>query len=255
MKLIKNDNCKIFSQLSKAQSGFSEVTKAKEAKGGVSKNGKTFGGYKYADLTQVLNAITPSLNANGIFLFQSPTIEAGKFSLVTAIGNEDGDVLELGSINDFPIAGLTPQELGALITYLRRYSLLSCFGLGTEDDDASDISRKLEAEAIKQQKLADENAKKTALNQAKAPSVNPISQPQTSKNEASEEEVQFIYAAIEGCHFIPELTAIGKDLIAPLPVKQQEEIRPAYIKRMNVLKASVNQTSSVDGLSANSISA
>ena len=44
------------------------------------------------------------------------------------------------------------QQLGALFTYLRRYSLLMAFGLATEDDDAQGFSKpKTERKATEKQ--------------------------------------------------------------------------------------------------------
>lgn len=143
MELIRNDGAKIFGQLALAQTEFSDIAKNKAAKAGISKTGKQFGGYQYAELTVVLNAILPALNKNGLFLSQYPDIAEGNFSLITSISNSDGEVLNLGKVN-YKVDALSPQDLGSIITYLRRYSLLSCFALGTEDDDAGKATKKID---------------------------------------------------------------------------------------------------------------
>jgi len=141
MKFIKHEQATIFKQLAQAQAEFSSIIKNKEVKKQQSSNGKTFGGYAYADIGTVLEAIQPALNKYNLFLSQNPQIENDRFKLVTAISNENGEVLELGNI-DYNVSGANPQDLGKIITYLRRYSLLACFGLASEDDDGLDASKR-----------------------------------------------------------------------------------------------------------------
>lgn len=65
MKLIKYLECKIFAQLKKAQSEFSEITKDKMAQESTTSSGKKFG----------------RLNADELFIFQSLEMKDSQFIL------------------------------------------------------------------------------------------------------------------------------------------------------------------------------
>lgn len=95
---------------------------------------------RFATLAAVLDSVRGPLNDQGLFLNQS--LEDGR--LLTTVWNQAGESATLCSIpcktDD------DPQKSGSRITYLRRYSLLSAFGLVGDDDDdgnaASEPQRK-----------------------------------------------------------------------------------------------------------------
>lgn len=88
--------------------------------------------YRYATLDDVITIIRPFMQKYGMIFTQVPT----DGNLVTTISHVKSKTsldskIELGNPN-------SSQELGARITYLRRYSLTSMLGLSTEEDvDAS----------------------------------------------------------------------------------------------------------------------
>jgi hypothetical protein len=91
---------------------------------------------KYADLSSVMAACMPALNAAGIAVIQPMrTDEMGGRHVVTIFLHESGEALEcpvpiiLGK-NDM-------QGLGSAITYARRYGLMSLAGIAPEDDDGN----------------------------------------------------------------------------------------------------------------------
>lgn len=91
---------------------------------------------KYADLSSVMDACLPALNANGIAVVQTLTeTEMGSRAMVTVLIHESGEKVEcpipliLGK-NDM-------QGLGSAITYARRYGLMSLAGIAPEDDDGN----------------------------------------------------------------------------------------------------------------------
>ncbi len=107
--------------------------------------------YRYADLAEVMGTIDPSLADCGLFLSQafSPN---GVTYLVTTVMHESGEKIE--SRIELPINGLSPQEVGSVITYYRRYSVLALLGLAAEDDDgkaADDAGVKHGSKALTQQ--------------------------------------------------------------------------------------------------------
>ncbi len=90
--------------------------------------------YHYADLAEIMGAIQPVLSDCGLFLTQVFDKENGSTLLVTRIMHEAGELI--ASTIDLPINGLPPQQVGTLISYYRRYSIVSLLGIAAEDDDA-----------------------------------------------------------------------------------------------------------------------
>lgn len=94
---------------------------------------------KYADLSSVMAACLPALNANGIAVIQ-PTIDVdGKFFVETILVHVSGDCVKcrvplLIGKNDM-------QGYGSAVTYARRYGLMSMAGIAPEDDDGNDAAK------------------------------------------------------------------------------------------------------------------
>ncbi len=90
---------------------------------------------KYADLNDVLAAVVPTLNNNGIVLLQPLVNIEGKNFVKTVLMHESGEIFEsLAEI--FCKNTNDAQAYGSGVTYARRYSLSSICGIGSEDDDA-----------------------------------------------------------------------------------------------------------------------
>lgn len=89
--------------------------------------------YKYADLKDVLSAVKPILEKNGLAIVQLPDVdEHGIMVLSTTILHASGEFLS----GDFDLGvSRESQILGSAITYARRYSLSGSLNLATEDDD------------------------------------------------------------------------------------------------------------------------
>ena len=110
--------------LARAQEAFGDVTKGQAS--------PAFGGYKYADLASVLKVVRPALAAQGIAVVQSIDENDHGTTLVTRLLHGDD---ELTSTMPLPIADAGPQQVGSLLTYYRRYSLLALCGVHPDDDD------------------------------------------------------------------------------------------------------------------------
>jgi hypothetical protein len=97
-------------------------------------------GNAFATYNAVKEAINPTLDMLGMVVIQAPNIVDGANVLNTKIylADNPSDMIE----SNLPL--LMPkndmQQLGGAITYARRYSLLSLFGLATEDDDGNQAS-------------------------------------------------------------------------------------------------------------------
>jgi hypothetical protein len=107
--------------------------------------------YRYADMTTIWNAIRSELNAQKLTIVQSPTSTSnnvlGDF-LTTTVYHETGefitDTMRLITNRD------DPQGLGAAITYMKRYMIVSMFGLVTDDDNDAADSRQADGEMKKE---------------------------------------------------------------------------------------------------------
>ena len=119
--------------LAKAQSVIENVSKDKQAYG-----------YKYADLASCLQAIKKPLTDNGLAVSQLMSrYGQGNNILITLLMHESGQWLKsmsnIESVVMKQCNGL--QQLGAGLTYARRYALSAIVGLTQEDDDAMSLGK------------------------------------------------------------------------------------------------------------------
>ncbi len=132
----------LFGALSKAQGAFGNVEKTLKAKVQSRREGATSYEYLYETLDDVLEAVRPSLSANGIALMQFPFTRSGSLTLRTMLGHESGQWLT----NDLvaAISGTDPQSVGSGISYLRRYAVKAILGIapGIDDDGAAASGQK-----------------------------------------------------------------------------------------------------------------
>jgi predicted regulator of amino acid metabolism with ACT domain len=124
--------------LSKAQATIENVSKDKQAYG-----------YKYADLASCLAAVKKPLADNGLSVSQIVSQDKeGKQVLITLLIHESGQWLK----STFALENVVMkqcnslQQLGAGITYARRYALSAIVGLTQEDDDGQSVSKGVEKE-------------------------------------------------------------------------------------------------------------
>jgi hypothetical protein len=94
---------------------------------------------KYANLASVTDAIKVALSHNGISYVQNPHVSAadGLVGINVILMHKSGQWLEFDPLWCKPMKGLGPQDVGAAMTYLRRYTLSSALGVtqGAESDD------------------------------------------------------------------------------------------------------------------------
>ena len=90
---------------------------------------------KYADLAEVLRCIKEVAMKHGLSFTQMPSYEQNTVFVETMLMHSSGEWIS--SVCGSPAPKLDPQGIGSAITYLRRYSLASVFGLAQEDDDAN----------------------------------------------------------------------------------------------------------------------
>ena len=116
--------------LSQAQKDFKAIKKDRTAKVKTTK-GYDYE-YHYADLANVIDCVKDALAANKIAYTQPTRISDRGLVLCTILIHESGETSE----GHLPIPlGLSPQELGSHLTYMRRYGLCTALGVSAEEDD------------------------------------------------------------------------------------------------------------------------
>lgn len=110
------------------------------------KSGSSYS-YKYADLSDIWEAIREPLKTNGLAVTQSLTGGSGGYmGITTTVWHKSGQTVS--DTVELAINSKTPQEVGSQITYFKRYALSALLGLSTEeDDDGAAASRKTEPPA------------------------------------------------------------------------------------------------------------
>lgn len=93
---------------------------------------------KYADLSEVVEAVVPALNKAGIGVMQFPEFDGEWVGVTTTLMHESGASVT-GTLRLRPSKS-DPQGVGSAVTYARRYSLLAMTGAAPEDDDGNSAS-------------------------------------------------------------------------------------------------------------------
>lgn len=95
-------------------------------------NGGKFS-YKYATLDAVLKSIIDASKDLDIGFWQKPVRYGNAIGVINYIFNGAGAIINFGAF--LLPAGRTPQDAGAALTYSKRYSISSIFGVASEEDD------------------------------------------------------------------------------------------------------------------------
>lgn len=141
--MVKSDTTKeLFSALVKARTEIATVNKDKAGYG-----------YKYATLDNVLNMLKEVLPKYGLGFIQSPETIDGRDGVTTTIIHESGEFMSTRyELEPTPVKGTNiTQQRGASITYARRYSLCSAFGIATEEDLDGNAGRREDSPVRKDQ--------------------------------------------------------------------------------------------------------
>ena len=111
-------------------------------------------GYKYADLNAVLTAIQKAIGGLDLAYIQQPVNETAKTGVENYIFNSKGAVIDFGSYL-LDITKPQAQQYGSALTYCRRYSISSIFGIDSEEDtDAKELPQYMSPTEIKKLTLS-----------------------------------------------------------------------------------------------------
>lgn len=121
----------LFKALAEARKHFGSLSASATADVQMKSGGKYQ--FSYAPLDVVLDALAPGLQASGLALLQP--FDGDVMYTIVAF---DGSSMTI----ETPLPNWTsPQELGSLLTYLRRYQIKGVFGVAdSEDDDGNAAS-------------------------------------------------------------------------------------------------------------------
>lgn len=96
---------------------------------------------RYVSLDVLLDAIKPILAKHDLALRQQIISEDGKVGVLSQFIHADGTVFEAGRLL-LKADGLTPQQVGSLVTYSRRITASTAAGISVDtDDDGAAASR------------------------------------------------------------------------------------------------------------------
>lgn len=85
--------------------------------------------FKYATLDHIISQIAPQLAEEGLAFRQGQA----DGQMITRLMHESGEWMESGI--PMPNVSGSPQDIGSIISYFKRYSLSAALGLVTEEDD------------------------------------------------------------------------------------------------------------------------
>lgn len=135
-------------------------------------------GYSYAKLENVIEAVKPALNKNGISFVQLvEESEGNNVKVSTLLLHSSGQFLGSTGSTEIPeMKGCNlAQRAGAAQSYLKRYQLQALTGLPTEDNDASSEGFKKQSKPLEQSKSFEskptEVKKPSSFNKAKSNAV------------------------------------------------------------------------------------
>lgn len=91
---------------------------------------------KYADLSSVLDTVRPVFARHGMAVTQETTPSEDGVIVETVVLHTSGDERRFGKLY-VPANKRDAQGAGSALTYARRYSLMTAFGVPAEDDDGN----------------------------------------------------------------------------------------------------------------------
>ena len=121
---------------------------------------------KYVPLENVAEAIDKTSTKFGLTYTQYPVSnEKGEVGVATILHHESGEYMEYPPLMVKPEKN-TPQGVGSAITYSRRYSLSTVFGITSDqDDDGNEASGKRSNQNNQRQNYRQNNTPKMASSQ------------------------------------------------------------------------------------------
>jgi hypothetical protein len=103
---------------------------------------------RYVSLDALLDAVKPVLQAHNLALVQVLETEEGKVGVSTSLLHTSGHMFSFGKLM-VKADGLTAQQVGGCLTYIRRQSIQTCCGISVDLDlDGNDSAPKPQAPKV-----------------------------------------------------------------------------------------------------------
>jgi hypothetical protein len=103
---------------------------------------------RYVSLDALLDAVKPVLQANNLALVQVLETEEGKVGVSTSLLHTSGHLFAFGKLM-VKADGLTAQQVGGCLTYIRRQSIQTAMGISVDlDHDGNDSAPKPQAPKV-----------------------------------------------------------------------------------------------------------
>lgn len=102
---------------------------------------------RYVSLDALLDAIKPVLLDHGLALIQTLVSEEGKIGVSTAFLHSSGERFDFGRLM-VKADGLTAQQIGGAITYIRRQSIQTACGISVDLDDDGSVASGLRSATV-----------------------------------------------------------------------------------------------------------
>jgi hypothetical protein len=120
----------------KASADIKRVVKDKKAEVQSRKDGGRSYTYSFADLFDVMDAVSDALAAQELALFQTLQERRGALVLVTTLAHSSDQWIS----SEVRVTGVDagPQIFGSSMTYMRRYSALGILGIAPDSDSDDD---------------------------------------------------------------------------------------------------------------------
>jgi hypothetical protein len=144
-------------------------------------------GYKYTDLDTVISSVRPILAKHGLgFMQMLTTLENGKSAITTRLFSKEGEYLEDTTILPEVAMAKTnsAQNLGAAITYMKRYALCAMLGISSDED----------TDAVSPQQIRPQQSQQNFRAQPKT-QTNPVQLAGGADTGAEHEQIEKLMAA------------------------------------------------------------
>jgi hypothetical protein len=113
--------------------------------------------FKYAPLEVILAVVTPALSQYNIAMLQDTDWGDGRVAISTTLVHASGETVTLARM-EAPVTvsdgerdrPMTLQEIGSVLTYLRRYSVTTALCIASDDDDDGNAASGNSMETLKE---------------------------------------------------------------------------------------------------------
>jgi hypothetical protein len=200
---------KLATALKEFQFDMPKLSRSKEVKV-KTKSGGSYS-FKYTPLEEILEEVLPRLAEYGLSITQIPASNA---SVTNVLMHESGQYIS--ETASFDISTNNPQDLGGVLTYLRRYSLAGMLGIVTDEDD--DANSAAGNEIVNQKRKKQNTRKKRGSTKSK----------KKEEKEVPFDEDDEVKEKITSFDNMDDLVEYFNDQIAQREGKAKKEFREKY---------------------------